>query len=219
MRQLMLHLGSKLDTWLYRRPFEGSSARRYVELHRPGFGDLDDRLIARWRTELDSARTVLDIGSGPGTFVSRLAGACPHLTIVALEPSAALAGSAPAGWSLRGCAESLPLADQSIDIAVCLSSIRHVRDRRQALREMRRVVARAVYIVELDPLASRRRILNHTRSFARLTWLSRVAFGPLVVRTAPSAEAIAGLARGAGWPRIQVQADPVQPFYIMRLSR
>jgi ubiquinone/menaquinone biosynthesis C-methylase UbiE len=206
-----------LDRWLYRHPFEGRSARRYATLERPAFGDLDDRLIAGWRGDLTGARRLLDVGAGPGAFAARLAAAHPHLAIACVEPSGALARDRPGAAAVRARAEALPFAAGGFDLAVCLSSIRHVRDRARALAELRRVVrpGGAAWIVELDPDADRARCDAHAHGLgaAPLRW----AFRPLVVRTAPAAAAIAGVARAAGWRVEDVTPDPVQPVYVMRL--
>jgi ubiquinone/menaquinone biosynthesis C-methylase UbiE len=117
---------------------------------------------------------------------------------------------------VRAAGEALPLADRSIDVAICLSSIRHVRDRAATLRELRRVVRGQLMIVELDPAADRRRIANHADRLG--SPILRRAFGPLVVRTAPPAEAIVTLARDAGFALRALRADPIQPVYIMELG-
>jgi demethylmenaquinone methyltransferase/2-methoxy-6-polyprenyl-1,4-benzoquinol methylase len=120
--------------------------------------------------------------------------------------------------AVRARAESLPLADASIDVAVSLSSIRHVGDRGAALAELRRVVrpGGAAWVHELDPRADRRRARAHASHLG--SPVLRAAFGPLVLRTAPTATAIARLARTAGWTSISLDDDPDQPVYRMRLS-
>ena len=192
-----------LDRLLYRTPFEGGNARRYVRDARPAFGDLDQRLL----DQLAPAGVLLDLGSGPGTFAA--AARARGLTVIAIEPSAAFAPT------VRARGEQLPLADRSIDLAICLSSIRHVQDRARTLRELRRVVRDRLVIVELDPTASRARIANHARGLR--SRVLRVAFGPLVCRTAPTAETISRLAAHAGWRQTALRADPVQPVYILEL--
>jgi ubiquinone/menaquinone biosynthesis C-methylase UbiE len=202
-----------VDRWLYRRPFEGASARRYAAQERPAFGDLDERLIAQWPA-LASARRLLDVGAGPAVFAARLRARHPHVRVACVEPSRDLA-HAPA---VRAMAEALPFADASFDLALCLSSIRHVRDRARSLAELRRVVrdGGALWIVELDPAADRARCANHA---ARLgSRALRIAFRPLVVRTAPAADEIARDARSAGWRVEAPSADPVQPVYILRCA-
>jgi ubiquinone/menaquinone biosynthesis C-methylase UbiE len=194
-----------LDRLLYRRPFEGVSARRYERAARPAFGDLDDRLLDGLLPRLGGSRRLLDLGCGPGTFARRAAARCPGLAVVAIDPSRDFARR-----------EALPLADRSIDVAICLSSIRHVVDRAATLGELRRVVRELVVIVELDPDASRQRVATHVDRLG--SPLLRRVFAPLVLRTAPPAAAITALARDAGFALHSLRADPIQPVYIMELG-
>ncbi len=196
-----------LDRMLYRHPFEGESARRYAKLERPAFGDLDERIL----DALPAAERLLDLGCGPGKFAD--AARARGLTVIAVDPSRAFA-SLP-GF-VRAAGEALPLADRSIDVAVCLSSIRHVRDREQTLRELRRVVRDKLLIVELDPAADRTRIANHAEHLG--SPLLRRAFGPLVVRTAPHAEVVREVAEAVGWTCRSLAPDPIQPVYFMELA-
>lgn len=199
-----------LDRLLYRHPFEGGSARRYARDERPAFGELDSRLLDR--LQLTGGERLLDLGCGPGTF-SRLAAARYRgLTIVAIDPSRDFARPPV----VRAFGEALPLADRSIDVAICLSSIRHVRDRAQTLRELRRVVRGKLVIVELDPASDSQRIHAHADRLA--SPILRHAFGPLVLRTAPPASAIRALAVAAGFTERSLDADPEQPVYIMELE-
>jgi SAM-dependent methyltransferase len=194
-----------LDRVLYRHPFEGTSARRYAANERPAFGDLDDRLLDA--LDLTGVHRLLDLGSGPGTFGARAA--ARGLAVVSIDPGR--------DWTptVRAAGEALPLADRSIDLAICLSSIRHVRDRAATLRELRRVASRLV-IIELDPQASPARIAAHADHLGSA--LLRRAFGPLVVRTAPTAAAILALARTAGWQLRAHHDDANQPVYILELA-
>jgi ubiquinone/menaquinone biosynthesis C-methylase UbiE len=200
-----------LDRLLFRHPFEGGSARRYAADERPAFGDLDDRLLDALAGELTGQRRLLDLGCGPATFSRRAAARLPGLTVIAVDPSRDFARRGV----VRAAGEALPLAARSIDVAICLSSIRHVRDRAQTLRELRRVVRGTLVIVELDPAADRRRIATHAARLA--SPVLRRLFGPLVVRTAPPAAAIAALARAAGFAVRRLAADPIQPVYVMEL--
>jgi SAM-dependent methyltransferase len=155
---------------------------------------------------------LLDLGAGPATFTRRAAARFAELTVIPVEPSREFARPG----IVRAAGEALPLADRSIDVAICLSSIRHVRDRAATLRELRRVVRGVLVIVELDPAADRGRIAAHADRLGgpALRWL----FGPLVVRTAPPAATIATLARGAGFAVRALRADSIQPVYIMELA-
>ena len=205
-----------LDRVLYRQPFEGASARRYARQARPAFGDLDDRLLDGMAPLLTPARRLLDLGAGPATFAARAAARHPHLTVLAVEPSRDFARPRPGLHILRAAGEALPLADRSVDVAICLSSIRHVRDRGATLRELRRVVRGTLVLVELDPAADARRVAEHTGRLGGT--LLRHAFAPFVLRTAPSADAIVALARDAGWQVRERRDDPVQPVYVLELG-
>lgn len=200
-----------LDRLLYRHPFEGDSARRYAVRERPAFGDLDDRLLDQLAPELAPGARLLDLGCGPATFARRAAARFAGLTIVAIDPSRDFARRGV----VRAVGEALPLADRSIDVAICLSSIRHVRDRAVTLRELRRVVRSLAMIVELDPDADRRRVATHADRLG--SPVLRRVFGPLVLRTAPPAATIAAIARAAGFAVRALRADPVQPVYVMEL--
>lgn len=210
-------LAAWLDRVLYRHPFEGGSARRYATAERPAFGDLDDRLLDGMPT-LASARRLLDLGFGPGTFASRALARHPQLGVIAIDPSRDFARPHAGLAVIRATGEALPLASESIDVAICLSSIRHVRDRGAALRELRRVVrlGGTLVIVELDPTAAPARIAAHADRLGAA--LLRSAFGPLVVRTAPTWESIRDLAAAAGWQMHARRDDPVQPVYVMELG-
>lgn len=201
-----------LDRLLYRHPFEGRSARRYARDARPAFGDFDDRLLDTLAPVLDGAARLLDLGCGPGQFARRAAVRWPALQVVAIEPSRDFARPGV----VRAAGEALPLADRSIDVAVCLSSIRYVVDRAAALAELRRVVRGVLVIVELDPEADAARVAHHAGRLGSV--LLRTLFGPLMLRTAPPASAIAAGAAAAGFALRALRSDPVQPFYIMELA-
>ncbi len=199
-----------LDRVLYRHPFNGARARRYATAARPAFDGLDDRLLDA--LPLATTRRLLDLGAGPGTFGARAVARQPGLQVIAVEPSEAFP------CTLRAAGEALPIAESVIDVAICLSSIRHVRDRAATLRELRRVVRPGgrLVIVELDPAADARRIATHTRRLGSpmLRWV----FGPLIVRTAPPAAAIEAIAISAGWQPRGLRDDPEQPVYVMELA-
>jgi len=209
-------LAEWLDRVLYRHPFEGASARRYAAKERPAFGDLDERLLDGLGPVLAGARRLLDLGAGPATFAARAAARHPALTVVAIDPSRDFARTHPGVRVVRAAGEALPIADGAIDVAICLSTIRHVRDRGATLRELRRVVRGMLVIVELDPVADATRTAAHANALG--SPLLRRAFGPFVLRTAPPADAIAALALQEGWQLRARRDDPVQPVYIMELQ-
>lgn len=203
-----------LDRVLLRAPFEGGSARRYADQERPAFGDFDDRVITGW-TALHGAKYLLDLGFGPGTFAHRARARYPSLSVIAVDPSREFARRHVGIHVVRAAGEALPLRDGACDAAICLSSLRHVHDRAATLRELRRVVAGSLLVIELDPAADARRIANHAAGIA--SPLLRYTFGPLVVRTAPPRPAIEALAVAAGWRVHAHRDDEVQPVYIVEL--
>ncbi|HEX4451580.1 MAG TPA: class I SAM-dependent methyltransferase [Kofleriaceae bacterium] len=222
-------VASWLDRVLYRHAFEGASARRYADDERPAFGDFDDRLLDALAPLLSGATPpgedphsvvrLLDVGAGPGAFAMRAAERFAELSVLAIEPSRDFAHALGSVAVARARGEALPLPDASIDVAICLSSIRHVQDRGAVFRELRRVVRRErgrLVIVELDPAASSSRIAAHADRLG--SRVLRHAFGPLVVRTAPTLAAISALAVREGWSVASRRDDPVQPVYILELA-
>jgi ubiquinone/menaquinone biosynthesis C-methylase UbiE len=216
-----------LDRVLFRRPFEGLAALVYRTRTRPAFEDFDERLLAHLAAPARSAQRLLEVGAGPATFARAAKRRFPHLEVIAVEPSRQLARAAAAAGRqerpaapvavVRALAEELPLRDASISLAVCVSSIRHVADRRRAFAELRRVLVPggALIIAELDPAASAARIAHHADRLGS-RWL-RASFGPLVVRTAPPWQAIAAAARRAGFDLVRYAEDPLQPLYLLDL--
>jgi ubiquinone/menaquinone biosynthesis C-methylase UbiE len=209
----------RLDSWLYRYPFEGRSASRYANLERPGFGDFDKRLIDELSPLIESATAILDVGAGPGATAGLISRRYPDKLVIAVEPSRAFTSSPSAHSStVRAVGERLPLADSCIDVALSISAIRHVADRGRTFRELRRVVKSegTCIIVELDPTASSSRIRAHTAQMH--SRVSRLVFGPLVCRTAPEWTHFADHAHDAGFRSVDHRTDAVQPVYVLRLS-
>ncbi len=205
----------RLDAMVLRGPFGARAARRYTE-QRVGFGDLDRRLVASLQSELDAAQVVVDVGAGNGELASAIAGACGAM-VIAVEPSGAF-GPARGATTVRAVGEALPIATGAVDVAVCLSALRHMNDRRAALRELRRVVrpGGVAAIVEVDPESSRARRKRHTRAMRSRT--ARIAFEWVVLRACPPASHFAAEASAAGWSEVTWEADVEQPVYVMRLA-
>jgi ubiquinone/menaquinone biosynthesis C-methylase UbiE len=208
-----------LDPWVARRPFEGRTAHRYARDERPAFGDLDDRLLRGLHEELSRAARVLDMGSGDGALATAIAARYPHTRVLAVDASATYTHRAvPGVATLRAHGERLPLDTATIDVAICLSSVRHFRDRRGALAELRRVVrpGGTACILELDPEADRTRSERHRRALRSL--FARLTFDPFLLRSGPSSRAMAALAAAAGWRVTANAPDPLQPAYVLQLS-
>jgi ubiquinone/menaquinone biosynthesis C-methylase UbiE len=102
-----------------------------------------------WRALLDLLRPepaehILDIGSGTGINVRRLARLSVHA--VGLEPSAAMLAEAQRNtaaqphWYVRGVAEALPFAGDVFDAALFVTTLEFVADVNAAVAEAARVV-------------------------------------------------------------------------------
>ena len=87
--------------------------------------------------------TVVDLGPGPGDLLNALRRRMPTATLLGVEPSAAMRAIARERGveELDGRAESLPLADGSVDLLVSTLSSHHWDDPVRAFREIGRVLA------------------------------------------------------------------------------
>ena len=100
----------------------------------------EPRIAAQVWAALGSARTVLNVGAGTGSYEP------PGREVIAVEPSAVMRAQRPAGAApcVAAAAESLPFEDKSFDAAMAVSTVHHWRDPIAGLREMRRVARRVV---------------------------------------------------------------------------
>ena len=107
---------------------------------------LGRRTDPRWLTPvldaLGAARSVLDVGSGTGSYEP------PSRHVVAVEPSAEMirqraSGAAPV---VRAVAEALPFPAGTFDAALAVLTVHHWPDWRRGLDELRRVSRRQVVL-------------------------------------------------------------------------
>ncbi|HET6507684.1 MAG TPA: class I SAM-dependent methyltransferase [Baekduia sp.] len=120
----------------------------------------DPRLAAAIRAAIgDDARTLINVGAGAGAYEPT-----DLEEVVAVEPSPTmtaqrrLRGGGDGGGAdvrvLQATAERLPLADDSVDVALAIFSDHHWPDRAAGLRELARVAARRVVLVNSEPDAA-----------------------------------------------------------------
>jgi SAM-dependent methyltransferase len=121
-------------------------------------GDAYERYMGRW-SRLVAARFLdwlaapagaawLDLGCGTGALTQTILARCEPRSIVAIDQSADFVAHARAATSDERVrmrfdvadAQSLPLADASVDVAASALVLNFVPDRVAALRELRRVV-------------------------------------------------------------------------------
>lgn len=114
----------------------------YGEVRRP-----DPRIAARINSALGSARTVLNVGAGTGSYepVDR--------DVTAVEPSAKMIAQRPASAApvIQATAEDLPFPDDSFDAAMAVLTVHHWADLGAGLREVQRVTRQRILIVAFDP--------------------------------------------------------------------
>jgi SAM-dependent methyltransferase len=114
----------------------------YSELRKP-----DTRIVAEIDAALGSARTVLNVGAGAGSYEPS------DRQVTALEPSIEMIRqrSAPADLIVQGRAEELPFDDDSFDASMAILTVHHWSDQAKGLAEMRRVTRGPVVILTYDP--------------------------------------------------------------------
>jgi SAM-dependent methyltransferase len=158
----------------YERGGVGYAARRRT----------DPRIAARVHAALGTARTVLNVGAGAGSYEPT------DRQVTAVEPSAAMRAQRPAGRpALDARAEDLPFPDASFDAAMAMVTVHQWPELDAGLRELRRVSRGPVLILTFDPDALDRfwlvdylpeLIASERRRFPPLDRLARV-LGPCTV--------------------------------------
>lgn len=106
----------------------------------------DPRIEAAIREALGDAKSVLNVGAGAGSYEPR------DREIVAIEPSLVMIAQRPAGSApaIQSVAESLPLADKSVDAAMGVFTMQHWDDVDRGLAELLRVTRDRIVLLTLD---------------------------------------------------------------------
>jgi len=114
----------------------------YAELRKP------DRRIAKIiDSALGSARTVLNVGAGTGSYEPA------DRSVVAVEPSQEMIRkrNPAAAEAIQASAEDLPFDDKAFDASMAILTIHHWPDKEAGLREMRRVTRGRLVLLTFDP--------------------------------------------------------------------
>ncbi|HUF84511.1 MAG TPA: methyltransferase domain-containing protein [Acidimicrobiia bacterium] len=100
----------------------------------------DPRIEAHINKALGEARTVLNVGAGPGNYEPR------DRDVVAIDPSEVMIRQRPPGAApvLLGVAEALPFADRAFDAGMAVLSTQHWSEPARGLHELARVAGRQV---------------------------------------------------------------------------
>jgi SAM-dependent methyltransferase len=141
-----------------------AEAYRESEAHSRG-ADLD--LLVEWAA---GARTALDVASGGGHVARRLREA--GLEVVTVDPAPGMQAD------VQAFAEDLPFSDGSFDVVACRVAAHHFGDVAAAARELARVTADQVLVVdnlfmgEAAEEAERLRDPSHVRNYSEDEWRS-----------------------------------------------
>ncbi len=152
----------------------------------------DPRFEAAIREALGDAESVLNVGAGAGSYEPR------DREVVAVEPSPVMIAQRPAGAApaVRGVAEALPLADDSVDATMAVFTMQHWDDVDRGLAEALRVTRRRVVLLTLD--------LDVTAEM----WLCRDYLPEIVAHDRVTFPSIAHLEAVLPAPRIDALAVP-----------
>ncbi|MDN3582905.1 class I SAM-dependent methyltransferase [Mucilaginibacter flavus] len=110
----------------------------------------DPRIAAYVYEALASAKTILNVGAGAGSYEP------VDKYVVAVEPSVAMrlqrlaTGKTPA---IIGKADALPFDDDSFDAVMAMVTVHHWPDIKKGLQELKRVSSNQVLIMTFDPEA------------------------------------------------------------------
>lgn len=113
----------------------------YARQRRP-----DPRIAALIHAQLGSARTVLNVGAGAGSYEP------DDRHVIAIEPSAAMRAQRPRHLApaINAVAEQLPLDDQSVDASMATLTVHQWRDREKGLAELRRVTRGPIVVMAFE---------------------------------------------------------------------
>jgi hypothetical protein len=106
----------------------------------------DPRIAAFIHQALGSAKTVLNIGAGAGSYEPE------DRYVLAIEPSAAMRAQRPKHLApaIHGVAGHLPLDDQSVDASMALVTVHQWPDLQEGLGELRRVTRGPIVVLTFD---------------------------------------------------------------------
>jgi SAM-dependent methyltransferase len=107
----------------------------------------DPRLVERFHAALGSARSVLNVGAGAGSYEP------DDRTTVAVEPSDVMLAQRPPGAApgVKARAEALPFVADAFDAVMALLTVHHWSDHAAGLAECVRVARDRVVLFTCDP--------------------------------------------------------------------
>lgn len=109
----------------------------------------DERISAKVNEALGSAKSVLNVGAGSGSYEPT------DRYVVAIEPSIEMRKqrSSHLAPAIAGSAEDIPYDDNSFDASMAMLTIHHWASLKKGLEELRRVTRGPVVLLTFDPFA------------------------------------------------------------------
>ncbi|MCA9511406.1 MAG: class I SAM-dependent methyltransferase [Myxococcales bacterium] len=152
----------------------------------------DPRIASQIVRALGSARRVVNVGAGAGSYEPR------DRDVVAVEPSRVMLGqrARDAAPAVRGSAMALPFRDASFDASLAILTAHHWPDVARGLRELRRVARERVVVFTFDTAGDGFWIADY---FPAIAGLDR--------RTMPTVAAVARALGGADVVDVPVPHD------------
>jgi len=208
-----------------------------------GFGPIYNRQISVALRELDDdlardgafagAKSVLDLGSGPGYLTLLLAVKYPDAQFAGVDFSSTQVRVAERHMREQGVANctfqlgnamNIPFADGRFDVVVSVGSIKHWPNPERGLTEIHRVLAPGGWTIvsETDKEASPDAIRTFTARFYRmfipqsvLVWgLRQIIFGRSLAR-----KDVARFARKAGFRDVRMEGHPLIPYFVVKAQK
>jgi len=119
------------------RTYDASWVQRYTDRFHP-------EMLTVVANEINAPKAVLDVGCGTGKLLDKVHALWPSAQLLGVDPAEGMVEVArsrlPSATIYLAAAESLPLADSSVDVVLSSISFHHWSDQLGALKEIRRVL-------------------------------------------------------------------------------
>jgi SAM-dependent methyltransferase len=214
----------------------GDAAAFAATRHLPGDALADWRAAVTRHLHPGPGMRLLDLGSGTGSWARAFRSWWPDVTVLAVEPSAAMREHAVFRPVEAGDAAHIPLGDAAVDGVWLSTVIHHIADLDAAAREIRRVLKPGAPVLIRSAFAGRHESITLSRYFPeavavldrypgvaaveaafRAAGFTTTGFEPVPQVTAPSlGHAAAALRREAHTP-LQLITDEAYARGLQRL--